>query len=430
MPKPKRAINPSVSKPHPSRQWADKIRLHQYRKGPDKPLWEASFALPDGSWSSPVSTGTEEEFEAAMKAVEMRSRHESSGSYHPPVAGKGHTFGAAAARVLARRQKLRDEICKLEGWRAANRHISVINRIKQLDRFFGAQPVKTITGGHLRDFLDALPRRPAQSTVGSLAACWAEVMNEAVALQWCDPDFPRMSKRGFLPGEARPTFSRDEMLKIAHNLASDEEQDRIIRAYVAIAATTGIRPGLEMERIRVGQVSSPDGKTFAIRVLATRSKTKRQRTVAVFQNDVFDMHEIIRERLLNRAPDELLFGRAGQGRYCGKLPRCLAAFNERILPAFGLKTDPLTGEDRTAYSLRHYYATQAILRGIGVYEIAKQMGTSVEKIESNYGHVLAQQVHGKMSGADDKVGRLQAALRRQRPSEHPDAVNDDGDDGS
>ena len=37
------------------------------------------------------------------------------------------------------------------------------------------------------------------------------------------------------------------------------------------------------------------------------------------------------------------------------------------------------------YSLRHFYAVQALRKGIGVFDIARNMGTSVQIIQSYYG---------------------------------------------
>ena len=46
---------------------------------------------------------------------------------------------------------------------------------------------------------------------------------------------------------------------------------------------------------------------------------------------------------------------------------------------------------RPPYSLRHYYATQRLLEGVNVYDLAKNMGTSVKQIEKHYGHILSTQ---------------------------------------
>ena len=43
------------------------------------------------------------------------------------------------------------------------------------------------------------------------------------------------------------------------------------------------------------------------------------------------------------------------------------------------------GQRYTLYSLRHFYAVMALRKGIGVFEVARNMGTSVQMIQSYYG---------------------------------------------
>ena len=42
---------------------------------------------------------------------------------------------------------------------------------------------------------------------------------------------------------------------------------------------------------------------------------------------------------------------------------------------------------RTPYALRHTYATMALRAGIGTFELARYMGTSLEQIDRTYGHL-------------------------------------------
>jgi hypothetical protein len=37
------------------------------------------------------------------------------------------------------------------------------------------------------------------------------------------------------------------------------------------------------------------------------------------------------------------------------------------------------------YSLRHFYAVSALRNGVGVFEVARNMGTSVQMIQEYYG---------------------------------------------
>ena len=49
------------------------------------------------------------------------------------------------------------------------------------------------------------------------------------------------------------------------------------------------------------------------------------------------------------------------------------------------------------YSLRHCYAVNALRSGVGVFEVARNMGTSIQMIQEYY---------GKQAISADKAGRL------------------------
>ena len=56
-------------------------------------------------------------------------------------------------------------------------------------------------------------------------------------------------------------------------------------------------------------------------------------------------------------------------------------------------------EHRSPYTLRHTFAAWSIAAGIGLFELARFMGTSVEQIDRTYGHLLP-----------DSIDRARAAL--------------------
>jgi integrase len=43
------------------------------------------------------------------------------------------------------------------------------------------------------------------------------------------------------------------------------------------------------------------------------------------------------------------------------------------------------GEKFSVYSLRHFYAVNALPNGVGVFEVGRNMGTSVQIIQEYYG---------------------------------------------
>ena len=61
---------------------------------------------------------------------------------------------------------------------------------------------------------------------------------------------------------------------------------------------------------------------------------------------------------------------------------------KETLAASGLQKD-LTEESRSLslYSFRHFYAYQRLIHGVSIHLLAKNMGTSVDKIERTYGHI-------------------------------------------
>jgi integrase len=58
---------------------------------------------------------------------------------------------------------------------------------------------------------------------------------------------------------------------------------------------------------------------------------------------------------------------------------------------------------RSPYSLRHTYASWAIAAGIGLFELSRLMGTSVEQIDRTYGHLLPDSLD-QARGALDAFG--------------------------
>ncbi|MCZ4272023.1 tyrosine-type recombinase/integrase [Maritalea porphyrae] len=55
------------------------------------------------------------------------------------------------------------------------------------------------------------------------------------------------------------------------------------------------------------------------------------------------------------------------------------------------------GNNRTIYSLRHFYATQRLTNGLNPFLLAKQMGTSVEMLEKHYGQIVNSELASQIS---------------------------------
>jgi integrase len=77
----------------------------------------------------------------------------------------------------------------------------------------------------------------------------------------------------------------------------------------------------------------------------------------------------------------------GEPIFCHPDGRPIGSFKkgfEQVLDEAGILRDS-DGKKRVPYSLRHTYATMRISQGVSVFQLAANMGTSVEMIESFYG---------------------------------------------
>ena len=55
-------------------------------------------------------------------------------------------------------------------------------------------------------------------------------------------------------------------------------------------------------------------------------------------------------------------------------------------------------QERSLYSLRHYYATQRILEGYTYEELEAQMGTSADMLQKHYNHLSVLMIADRLAG--------------------------------
>ena len=86
-----------------------------------------------------------------------------------------------------------------------------------------------------------------------------------------------------------------------------------------------------------------------------------------------------------------ILGRENQYLFGARNALPVRFFNDTFnkLLKFAKLTENRAGQRRTLYSLRHTYATQALLGGTDIHTLAKQMGTSVRMLELHYSKLTA-----------------------------------------
>ena len=150
---------------------------------------------------------------------------------------------------------------------------------------------------------------------------------------------------------------------------------------ILIACNTGMRPA-EMKNLRWRDIMpAKDREGREIVVLFVQGRSKSRKLVA--PRSVGDYLERIRVISKATEPNDRVFTNV-TGKPAKTLDSSLIAdlLNEANL------REGTQGVPRSTYCFRHTHATLRLqVKGVDVYFLAEQMGTSVHMIESHYGHV-------------------------------------------
>jgi integrase len=184
----------------------------------------------------------------------------------------------------------------------------------------------------------------------------------------------------------RPAFELWEYRQLWRTLcrriktAKDERIRRsreLLRHYVLVLANSGIRTG-EANKLKVRDVHPfKDDKGRNNFRFIVRGKTGERdaivRSVAAKRLDKY----LTKRRAED--PAGLLFAMPDGSQIVSMIDQLNAALRQA-----GIERSSF-GEKYSVYSLRHFYAVNALRNGVGVFEVARNMGTSVQIIQEYYG---------------------------------------------
>ena len=211
-------------------------------------------------------------------------------------------------------------------------------------------------------------------------------------LRWCKdmkylrdvPTFQKPSRKDI----RRPHFTRTDWNKLTRNArhwinATNHPSaimDRtLVWNYALILTNTGIRVGeartLCWKDIRI----EPNSQETEPAVVFFVSGKTGGREVVARNAEVLDYLQRINELYAEPRPDDFVFAHKD-----GKPIKSFKKSFASLIDAAGVGIDG-KGNRRTIYSLRHTYATFRLEEGVGVYTLARNMGTSVTMIERFYG---------------------------------------------
>jgi integrase len=228
----------------------------------------------------------------------------------------------------------------------------------------------------------------SDSTIRFEMSIFGAIMNYAVKKRYV-PASQRFDERPKLKTMRRDEFTLEEYRKL-HTVGRKwiGEADKpssiwyrtVTYNMILIACNTGMRPA-EMKNLRWRDIMpAKDREGREIVVLFVQGKGKSRKLVA--PKSVGDYLERIRVISKATEPDNRVFtnvtGKPAKTLYNSLIAHLLNKANLR---------EGTQGVPRSTYCFRHTYATLRLQEGVDVYFLAEQMGTSVQMIESHYGHV-------------------------------------------
>ncbi|EDM72513.1 phage integrase family protein [Roseobacter sp. AzwK-3b] len=366
-----------------------------YKRGNSK-RWQATFKI-DQHWVR-ISTGKTDLEEAKTVARDQYLEYRFRAKHDLPVVTK--RFEDVAKLAIADMQRQLDAEA---GRKVYKDYIKALNLY--FIPFFGKTFITNIDHEKIQDFnrwrVQQLGREPKASTLNTHNSAMNRVFDEAVARGFiAQGKVPILSNKGE-GAERRPDFSRDEYRTLIRKLphwidkgkgGKSRDMRYLLRDYVLILANTGMRHGTEAQNLRWKHVTIFEdggleyvefylhGKTKpheAIGRAGTIGYLKRihARTDAIKDIDFYDMLKQKLDLPVFCLPD-------------GTVTEHLRQTFKAFLKDADLLKCPKTGKDRTLYSLRHTYATFALVNdGMDIHALAKQMGTSIGMIERHYSHL-------------------------------------------
>ena len=377
-----------------------------YKRGNSR-LWQATFKI-DEHWIR-ISTGKRDLEDAKQAARDQYLDYRFRAKHDLPVVTK--RFEDVAKLAIADMQRQLDADA---GRKVFKDYITALH--KYFIPFFGKTYITSIDHDRIQAFnawrVTVIGHEPKASTLNTHNSAMNRVYTEAVARNFIPQGkVPILANKGE-EGKRRPDFGLDDYRTMIRKLPHWIEQGKggksrdmrhLLRDYVLILANTGMRHGTEAQNLRWKHVTIftendleyvefyLHGKTKphdAIGRSGTVNYLKRihARTDAIKHIPFYDMIKQKLDLPLFCLPD-------------GSVTEHLRQTFKAFLKDAELLKCPKTSQDRTLYSLRHTYATFALINdGMDIHALARQMGTSIGMIERHYSHLTPRMKKDMFTG--------------------------------
>ena len=386
----------------------------------DSKKWQVHYKLENVKIWFRRSTDTTDVKEATKIAERLWMKATFDHEEGRPITSK--KFKNVAEIVLRR---LLDEIAAGTAKPSAKDYVSAINLY--LVPFYGLYNIDGVKPAVISEFhtwrRNKVGRELSGSAQNNHNAALNLIFDEAIERGYLTAyERPQLKNTG-AESDRRAEFSQDELETLMASVPKFISDGRTARTrmirelltiYVPFMAATGMRPGTEAEFLewRHIDVEIRDGQPI-LHFRLQRGKRGPRNFVA--HNSCW----LLLERLRQLSPD--LSGMTLEAVLKKRVPKLLFRLSDGSVPDNWNKPFrqwledtqllhcPVTGKERSLYSLRHYYATQRLLEGIPIHDLAEQMGTSVLMITKHYSHLTPLMKAKQFAGVVDESGSSEAA---------------------
>lgn len=379
-------------------------------KRPTSPYWFVRYKV-GGKWlRKTTKKETLEEAKDAAVDIVMNAMFRQKNNL--PVINK--RFKHVAKLAIKRMQDL---IAAGQGKVTYQRYIQALEGY--LIPFFGNYNIDSIDSQLLKQFdawrIQQLNRAPAASTINNHNCALNRVFEEAIIHKFINKSqVPYLSNVG-QKSARRASFTSENYKQLYEYMrgwvrkgrAGNERNKRqLLRNYVLVLANTGIRAGTESMNLKWRNIAIEEHNKQRFMILYLDGKTgKRSITIRTeciryferVQEADKDLKHMSLKEVLNANIDKYVFRVDGKD-----MTDSFGRMFRRLLEAADLLTDKRTGEKRSLYSLRHYYATYMLTKtDVTAYQLAEYLGTSVGMINKYYGHLDLKDIGHKFAGTRD-----------------------------
>jgi integrase len=388
-----------------------------YRR-PRSRVWQCRYKV-DSTWQR-ATTKQRDLAKAKARARELQIEAEIRRRSNLPFVTR--KFRHVAKLAI---EGMRQEVAAGRGKVSYTDYERVIN--DYLIPYFGNYSITNVDYAALDEFgkwrEEKMGKAPTQSTLMTQNAALNRVFDEAIARGFMTAsNRPKPASKG-QKSARRPAFDVEEVRALRAGFddwieRGRNEQSRELRAllrdYVDVLLDTGARPGDELLNLQWQQVRfamkptvtltdevDEEGERIELSDLnrscfMTVSGKTGEREIVGMKPTVNAFERIIKRNYdVKNSLTEPFKGVAvpGNADYVFRLqdkskPTSFQKMFEAYLDEHNLLVDPLTKRKRVFYSLRHTYATLALVYDtVPLSTLTVQMGTSVAMIEKHYSHL-------------------------------------------